>query len=70
VRDLVASVSRPLKELKGFRRITLKPGETKRVTFTLTPRDLAFWTAKGWTTEPGDFQIWLGTLTGTLKWKS
>lgn len=53
VRDLVAGVSRPVKELKGFRRISLDPGETKRVTFTLTPRDLAFWTAKhGWITEP------------------
>ncbi|HEV7242269.1 MAG TPA: glycoside hydrolase family 3 N-terminal domain-containing protein [Thermoanaerobaculia bacterium] len=68
VRDVVASVSRPVKELKGFRRIALNPGETKRVTFTLTPRDLAFWTSKGWTTEPGEFQVWVGTLTGTMKW--
>jgi beta-glucosidase len=66
VRDVVASVSRPLKELKGFRRIALKPGETKRVTFTLTPRDLAFWTEKGWVTEPGEFRVWLGTLEGTV----
>ena len=67
VRDVVASVSRPVKQLKGFRRVALQPGETKRVTFTLTPRDLAFWTQKGWVTEPGDFRVWMGTLEGTLR---
>ncbi|HEX6097056.1 MAG TPA: glycoside hydrolase family 3 N-terminal domain-containing protein [Thermoanaerobaculia bacterium] len=67
VRDVVASVSRPVKELKGFRRVALRPGETKRVTFTLTPRDLAFWTEKGWVTEPGKFQVWVGTLMSELE---
>ncbi len=60
VHDVVASVSRPVKELKGFQRIALAPGETKRVTFTLTPKDLRFWTSKGWTVEPGEFQVWIG----------
>ena len=40
VRDLVGSLSRPVKELKGFKRINLKKGETKTVSFTVTPDDL------------------------------
>jgi beta-glucosidase len=56
----VASVSRPLRELKGFRRIALAPGESKRVTFTLTRHDLEFWSERGWTFEPGKFNVWIG----------
>jgi beta-glucosidase len=62
IRDLVGSVSRPVKELKGFRKISLKPGESKEVTFTLTPDDLAFYgadlTKKA---EPGKFKVFVGT---------
>ena len=43
VRDLVGSVTRPLKELKGFQKVSIAPGETKEVTFTLTPNDLSFY---------------------------
>ncbi len=42
IRDVVSSVTRPVKELKGFARVSLKPGETKRVTFEITPDKLAF----------------------------
>lgn len=60
-RDLVGSVSRPVKELKGFRRIRLKPGEKKSVEFTLSTGDLAFWNARmQFVTEPGEFHVWVG----------
>lgn len=60
VRDLIASVSRPVKELKGFRRITLAPGEKQRVAFQLTRGDLQFWSDSGWKVEPGTFKVWIG----------
>jgi beta-glucosidase len=59
INDVVASVSRPVRELKGFRRVTLQPGETKRVEFTLTPKDLQFWGPNGWMSEPGEFRVWI-----------
>lgn len=61
VRDLVGSVTRPVKELKGFRKIPLKKGESKTVSFTLTDADLAFTRADmSWDAEPGDFKLWIG----------
>jgi beta-glucosidase len=61
VRDLVASVTRPVKELKGFQRVFLKPGETKKVTFQLKPADLTFTGMNDLPVlEPGAFQIWVG----------
>jgi beta-glucosidase len=61
VRDLVGSVTRPVKELKGFARVTLAPGETQRVTFTLRPEDLMFAGLDDKPIfEPGDFHIWIG----------
>lgn len=60
IHDPVASVSRPVKELKGFRRVTLAAGETRTVEFTLRPQDLSFWSDKGWTLEPGEFEVWVG----------
>jgi len=61
VRDLVGSVTRPVKELKGFRKVTLEPGESKDVSFTLEAPDLAFYTAEGkWEAEPGDFVAFVG----------
>lgn len=60
VNDPVASTSRPVRELKGFRRITLAPGETKRVDFTVTRDDLRFWADGGWKFEPGVFRLWVG----------
>lgn len=61
VRDLVGSVTRPVRELKGFRKIPLKKGESKTVSFTLTDADLAFTRADmSWGAEPGDFKLWIG----------
>ena len=61
VRDLVGSVTRPVKELKGFARITLEPGEAQRVRFTLTADELAFHTVDGRRVlEPGAFRVWIG----------
>jgi beta-glucosidase len=60
VRDLVGSLTRPVRELKGFQRLTLNPGETRRVTFTLTEDQLAFTRADGRRgTEPGNFHVWI-----------
>ncbi|HET7267987.1 MAG TPA: glycoside hydrolase family 3 N-terminal domain-containing protein [Oleiagrimonas sp.] len=61
IHDLVASVSRPVRQLKGFKKIVLDPGQSREVTFTLTPADLAFHRADmsfGW--EPGDFKVYVG----------
>jgi beta-glucosidase len=61
VRDLVGSVTRPVKELKGFARIALQPGEAQRVRFTLTADQLGFHTVGGrWVVEPGAFRVWIG----------
>jgi beta-glucosidase len=61
VRDLVGSVTRPVKELKGFRRVRLKPGEKRTVEFALNAADLAFHNAEmKFLTEPGEFHVWIG----------
>lgn len=61
IRDLVGSVSRPVKELKGFERINLKKGETKTVTFTITPNDLKFYNQElEYKCEPGEFEVMVG----------
>jgi beta-glucosidase len=68
VRDLVGSVTRPVKELKGFRAVDLAPGEAKEVAFELTTADLAFYTARGrWEAEPGDFRVFVGTNSENTK---
>ena len=61
VRDLVASVTRPVKELKGFRRVRLEPGETVTVSFELHTDELAFCGRDmKFLAEPGEFQAWIG----------
>ena len=61
VRDLVGSVTRPVKELKGFLRVELAAGAERTITFTLTADDLAFYTARGrWEAEPGEFIVYVG----------
>jgi beta-glucosidase len=68
IRDLVASATRPVKELKGFQKIELEPGESRTVTFTLTAEDLAFYTPDGsWTAEPGAFKVFVGTNSRDVK---
>ena len=60
VRDLVGSLTRPVKELKHFEKFTLAPGESRNVTFTLTADELAFHNAKGERIiEPGKFHLWV-----------
>ncbi len=62
VRDLVSSVTRPVKELKGFHKIGLQPGETQTVAIDITPDLLAFYDAEmELVVEPGDFEILVGT---------
>ncbi|HEY2828302.1 MAG TPA: glycoside hydrolase family 3 N-terminal domain-containing protein [Pirellulales bacterium] len=61
IRDLVSSVTRPIKELKGFERISLKPGETKTVPLDITPDRLAFYDVDmKFVVEPGEFEIMVG----------
>ena len=56
------SASRPVRQLKGFRRVTLKPGETQTLKFALGPEELSFWSpqTKAWGVEPGTFDVWAG----------
>ncbi|NCC08985.1 MAG: hypothetical protein EOM31_00480 [Bacteroidia bacterium] len=62
VRDKVGSIARPVKELKRFMRVTLKPGEKKKVLFELPVGELAFWGIdKVKTLESGDFSLWVAT---------
>ncbi len=68
VRDLVGSVTRPVKELKGFERVELAPGEAREVAFTIRPADLAFYTASGrWEVEPGAFKAFVGGNSRDVK---
>ncbi len=75
IRDVVGSVTRPVKELKGFQKIDLKAGETKTVSFSITPNDLKFYNYDlkyDW--EPGEFQIMIGgnsrdVKSGTVNWQ-
>ena len=61
IRDRVASVTRPVKQLKGFKRIELKAGETKEVSFTIDEEMLSFYRKDmTWGTEPGEFEIFVG----------
>jgi beta-glucosidase len=61
IRDKFSEVTRPVKELKGFKRISLKPGEERVVNFAITPDMLAYYNLKmNWVVEPGDFRIMVG----------
>jgi beta-glucosidase len=68
IRDLVGSTTRPVKELKGFQKVFLKKGETKTITFKITPEDLKFYNYDlkyDW--EPGEFVIMVGGNSRDLK---
>lgn len=61
VRDMVGSVTRPVKELKGFQRVFLNPGEQMQISFTLNAEQLKFYDADmRFRAEPGEFQVWVG----------
>ncbi len=66
-----SSVDRPVDELKGFRRVTLEPGETKTVSFTLDPSAMAFYSTakKDWVAEPGAFDVLVGSSSRDLPLK-
>jgi len=68
IRDMVGSITRPVKELKGFKKITIKAGESKQVSFQIKPADLKFYNYNlkfDW--EPGDFNIMIGSNSRDVK---
>jgi len=68
IRDPVASATRPVMELKGFRRVELAAGESQVVSFELGVEDLAFYTPRGaWEAEPGEFQVFVGTNSAAVQ---
>ncbi|WP_421869183.1 beta-glucosidase BglX [Marinoscillum sp.] len=67
IRDVVGSVTRPVKELKGFQKVLIKAGESKKVTFEITPEDLKFYNYElNYVWEPGAFEIMVGTNSEDL----
>lgn len=68
IRDVTASLARPVKELKGFEMISLKKGESKKVEFVLTEKELGFYTNEGeFIVEAGKFEIFIGTSSSNVK---
>ncbi len=68
IRDMVGSITRPVKELKGFQKIELKPGESKTVSFTIGVEDLKFYNSDlKFAAEPGYFKIFIGTNSRDVK---
>jgi beta-glucosidase len=68
IRDLVGSVTRPVKELKGFQKILLKKGESRQVSFTISINDLKFYNSDlKWVAEPGDFKLFIGGSSKDVK---
>ncbi len=68
IQDLVASVVRPVKELKDFRKVMLKPGESKVLSFTIDREKLSFYNKQlDWIAEPGEFKIMVGTSSDDIK---
>ncbi len=68
IRDVVGSITRPMKELKGFQKLALKAGESKTVTFSITPEDLKFYNSNlkyDW--EPGEFEVMIGSNSRDVK---
>jgi beta-glucosidase len=60
VRDVVASLARPVRELKGFQKIHLKAGETQHVSFDISAEDIGFWSLDNkYVTESGEFHVWI-----------
>ncbi len=70
IRDKVSSVTRPVKELKGYQRLSLEPGETKTAMIRLTAESLAFYDiGMNYVVEPGDFEIMTGSSSRDLDLK-
>lgn len=71
IRDLKSSVERPTKELKGFEKVFLNPGEQKEITFTIDRTALSYFDAQkhDWVAEPGEFEALIGNSSDTIKTK-
>jgi beta-glucosidase len=71
VSDVESSIDRPVKELKGFAKVFLNPGESKKVELELTKDDLSFFDVKtkSWKAEPGEFEVFIGSSSADLKLK-
>ena len=68
VRDPIASVARPVMELRGFKRVTLSPGEAQRVSFRLSPRQLALYGLdRQWRVEPGRIDVMIGSSSADIR---
>lgn len=68
IRDLVGSITRPVKELKGFQKIWLKAGESRDLTFTISEEDLKFYNSDlNFVSEPGDFKVFIGSNSRDVK---
>ncbi|HSN09896.1 MAG TPA: beta-glucosidase BglX [Hanamia sp.] len=68
IRDMVGSITLPIKELKGFKQITLDAGETQKVSFTISVNDLKFYNSDlKYVYEPGDFKVFIGTNSEDVK---
>ncbi|MDI3318744.1 beta-glucosidase BglX [Pinibacter soli] len=68
IRDLVGTITRPVKELKGYQQVTLKAGESKKVDFTISVEDLKFYNSDlKRVAEPGDFKVFIGTNSRDVK---
>ncbi|MOA05133.1 Periplasmic beta-glucosidase precursor [compost metagenome] len=71
LRDEFASLVRPVKELKDFKKILLKPGETKEINFVIDKEKLSFYNQKlEWVAEPGTFQVMIGSASDDIRLKS
>ena len=71
IRDMVGSIARPVQELKGFERISLKPGESRTVTFTINSDLLKFYNKNlDYVCEPGDFEVMVGTNSHDVQRKN
>ena len=66
IRDLIGSLTRPVKELKGFEMVELQPNQTKTITFTIDEKTIEFYTANSkWEAEPGEFEVFVGGSSAT-----
>jgi beta-glucosidase len=70
ISDVLSSITRPVKELKGFKKIALEPGQVGKVVFTLTPYDLSFWNYNMQrVVEPGTFEVMVGSSSEDIRLK-
>lgn len=68
MRDPVASISRPVMQLRGFQRVALEPGQTRTVSFTLSAAQFALWNADGeWAVEPGAIELMIGSASDDIR---